>query len=111
MSHQDDDSLSRFAARRRFMVRRWTSAVRWLLLGLLGTVLVPLTSRADDLAVTRLVPADAAIYVEVVRPDGLIDRLTAEKFQEVVGAIPGYSKAVKDGQLTQLRAAVEFVAG
>jgi hypothetical protein len=57
------------------------------------------------------VPADVAIYVEILRPDVLFDRLEDDGFRAVTSAIPAYGKALRGEQLQQLRAVAEVISG
>jgi hypothetical protein len=65
--------------------------------------------KAEDLGAELLGP-ETLIYAEVPRPDALIDLLTGERVEGLLGAIPGYGEALESPQVVEFRQVVEFVA-
>lgn len=53
---------------------------------------------------------DAVLYLEVPRPEGLIDRLTDPRVQDYVGFLPAYRKFLEGPQFQQVKAVAGAVA-
>lgn len=51
------------------------------------------------------------VYLEVPEPERLFDRITSDRVQSFLGAIPGYADALDNPQLNELRQVATFVAG
>lgn len=82
-------------------------------LGLAGLLVMGLAvSRADDAtpAVARWVAADAIAYVEIIRPEALIDRATSPEVRDLLKAVPGLEKRLKQKEVQQLLGVARFVA-
>jgi hypothetical protein len=92
------------------MLRRAMVACRWMFLTLAAGLSWQAQARPDEPAAARWIPADAAIYAEIVAPETLLDRANSKTFQSVVAALPGYAKAEKDGKLKQFHDVLAFVA-
>ncbi len=58
-----------------------------------------------------LIAADAPVYVEVTRPEAIIDRASSEHLQFLLKAVPGYDRALDDPKLKEFLQVVEFIAG
>jgi hypothetical protein len=58
----------------------------------------------------ELLGRETLIYAEISRPEALIDLLTGERVEGLLGAIPGYAEALESTQFVEFRQVVEFVA-
>jgi hypothetical protein len=77
------------------------------LFGSLICVLACLPVRAADPA--KLVPQDAAIYVEVSNASQIVDRLLAPDIVGLLDSIPQFRQFTQSDQFAQLRAVVSYI--
>src|ERR1700756_1203101 len=56
------------------------------------------------------IAADAALCIEVPRPDRVIDRLTDPRIQEYLGLVPQYHKLIDSAKFQELRSVVTVIA-
>jgi hypothetical protein len=83
----------------------WTVGV---LLGLAG---FGIAARADEpRAAAAWVAPDALAYLEILRPEALLDRATGPKVRELIAAVPGLDEQLKGKQLQELRAVANLLA-
>ncbi len=90
-----------------FLVRR-SGRGWWGFAGLLVLGLTP--ARADDPAAARWVAADAMAYVEIVRPERLIERATSPEVRDLLEAVPGLHEQLERKEIQQLAGVAQFVA-
>lgn len=67
-------------------------------------------ARAEGPGAANLVASDAPWYLEVLRPNDAVDRLTSGRFPALLEGAPGYEQAVQGEKLRHLRAVVDLVA-
>lgn len=84
--------------------------VAFLLLGVVGMAGSGLHAAEPPRAAKWVSADEALIYVEVARPDGLLDVATSDRLRGLLKAIPNYDKALDNPQVKQGREVVEYVA-
>jgi hypothetical protein len=67
-------------------------------------------SGAEVPRAARWVADDAAIYLEILRPQAVFDRLSEAPYQTLLRAVPGFRKYLESDDYRQLRAVVDMVA-
>src|SRR5215470_3611018 len=86
----------------------------WLVLAALLPAWVPAV-RAEAEAIptepARWIAPDAALYLELPRPEVLIDRLTEPRIQDYFRVLPAYRKFLEGPTFSQIRAVAGLVAG
>lgn len=81
-----------------------------LALGLWAATAVAAACGADAPPAARWVAADALAYVEVLRPEALIDRALSPEVRELLKAIPGLGEQLGKKEVKDLAAVADFVA-
>src|SRR4051812_3945186 len=87
-------------------VRAMTTGSSWIGRGWLCLALGIATAGpvgAESPRAARWVGPEAMAYVEVERPNVLIDRVTSEPFQTLLASIPPYQRALKTPGYKQFR--------
>jgi hypothetical protein len=56
------------------------------------------------------VAADALAYLEVVRPEALLDRATSPEIRELIAAVPGLEEQLQNQQLRELKSVADVLA-
>jgi len=82
----------------------------WLLAAMFALVGGSGAAAAEAPRAARWVAADAVAYLEVTRPASVLDRVSDERFQELLGAIPGYDRYRNNNEYQKFREVVEFVS-
>src|SRR5262249_15616439 len=107
-------ALQRRGARSDRAALRPLSRPGWLLLLVIAlSAAVPRAmaaapARAAEAA--RWLAADTVVYLEIPRPDGLIDRLLDERIQDYLKLVPAYREYLDGRNYGQLRAVAEVIA-
>ncbi len=76
-----------------------------------GLVLAGRQASAQSAKGAGWIAQDAAIYLEIAHPEHLIDRATSASFQQMLYAVPAYSRYLKNPKYKEFRSVVEFVSG
>ncbi len=89
---------------------RWRRVGRsfWMGLALWGVTAV--SARAEGPRTAGWVSNEALIYAEIRQPGALLDQLRSDQVQDLLQAVPGYSKALKQPNYRQFLAVVNLVA-
>jgi hypothetical protein len=93
------------------LIRRLGSAAFAVaVLGIFGGPASAFADEQPDSGASFLDP-ETLIYIEVSRPETLLDRAFSERLRGFLGTIPAYREALDNPQLEELRQVAEFVAG
>ncbi|MFI5460841.1 MAG: hypothetical protein ACHRXM_35980 [Isosphaerales bacterium] len=120
-TRNDGEETSRVPWARRFITRHGTNAstlgargfLVWLLVFLPATSWFP-SSAAETQPITtspeRWIASDAAICLDLPRPERVIDRLTDPRFQDYLKLYPQYQKFLNGKNITELHAVAKMIA-
>src|SRR5262249_14310321 len=93
--------------------RRAIGVVFWLVWAAAMAVIVPSARAADAIQTdpARWIAADAVLYLEVPRPEAVLDRLTDPRIQDYLGVLPAYRKFLDGPGFSHVRAVAGLIAG
>jgi hypothetical protein len=87
---------------------------RWSWFGLIAAVLAlgagAVASGDEPNRAARWAAGDAALYLEVMHPSALVDRLVDPRIQSALSAVPHYKKALEGDSYRQFRSVVDMLA-
>src|SRR4051794_19941847 len=66
---------------------------------------------AGDVHPSRWVSSDAAVYLEVLEPGKVVDRVLGDSVQKALGAVPQYAKALRSDEFAEAKRRLDELAG